>query len=98
MRIGHKSHYGVVDLTLYSMKPHLNKAKKKIGPMLDDDMKILVTSKSVSVRLAVPIVKFDKAFDSQLSEIKRAFDAVERLYELSNLIEYDEILGGANIL
>ena len=46
----------------------------------------------MSIRIKVPIVKFDEEFDKYIDEIKISLNSIERLQNLLTKIDYKKIL------
>lgn len=93
IRIDHKSNRGDVDLRFNNVGEYFYEISKILDGKLDSDMLIVRTGKSMSIRLKVPIVKFDGEFEDYIDEIKICLDAVVRLQSLLSKIDYKKILG-----
>ena len=96
IRIDHKSNKGNIDLKFENVGEYYYEISKLLEGKLDDDMSIVQTGKSMSIRLKVPIVRFDDEFEKYIDEIKNCLDSVVRLQNLLSKIEYKKILELAN--
>ena len=87
-----KSNKGYVDLTFNGKADIIDKIKSflsnAIGNYYEQGYTVVKTGKSCVIRLTVPIVDFSKPFDIQIDLVKQSFDAVEKLFELSNKLDY----------
>lgn len=90
--IYHKSNVGCVDLTLHGVDESVKDLRLKLNTIIDDDMMILKTSKSLSIRLTVPKIHFNRDFSQQVENLHLAMKAVERLYFLSSETSFFEII------
>jgi hypothetical protein len=89
--ITHKSNKGYVDLMFRGLGKHLGHISKCLENILDDDMLIVQTGKSGSVRIHVPVIDFKDDFDKQVSNLDLAFQAVTRLTKLSGEINTEKL-------
>lgn len=92
IRIDHKSNQGYVDLKFDGVGEYFSEISEILKDKLDKDMSIVKTGKSMSIRIKVPIVKFDEEFDKYVDEIKISLNSVERLQNLLTKIDYKKIL------
>jgi len=92
IKIDHKSNRGDIDLKFEGVGEYFSEISEILKNKLDDDMSIVKTGKSMSIRIKVPIVKFNEDFNDYKSEIKLCLDAVERLQNLLLRIDYRKIL------
>lgn len=90
--ITHKSDRGYIDLTFPGVAECYNEVSDILEGKLDKDMFIVRTGKSISIRIKVPIVKFNDEFANYINEIKICLDSVVRLQNLLPTIEYKEVL------
>ena len=92
IRIDHKSNRGDVDLRFNNVGEYYYKISKILEGKLDNDMLIVRTGKSMSIRIKVPIVRFNEKFEDYIEEIKICLNAVVRLQNLLSKIDYKKIL------
>jgi hypothetical protein len=90
--ITHKSERGFMDLTFQGLADKFFEVKNIISNSLDDDMSLEVVTKSLAVRIKVPIVNFESDFDDCINELDLCFKAVDRLLNLLEKIDYVSIL------
>ena len=96
IKIDHKSNRGDVDLKFEGVGEYYTEISEILTEQLDEDMSIVKTGKSMSIRIKVPVVKFDEEFSKYTNEIKLCLDAVERLQNLLTKIDYKKILNLKN--
>ena len=72
---------GDVDLQLRRLDSNLDSIKNKYQGTINDEMKIVQTNKSVSIRIRVPQIDIEGVFNDQLDNIDIALKKVETLYE-----------------
>ena len=96
IKIDHKSNRGDIDLKFEGVGEYFSEISEILKNKLDDDMYIVKTGKSMSIRIKVPIVKFNEDFNDYKSEIKLCLNAVERLQDLLLRIDYRKILSLKN--
>ncbi len=87
VKIAHKSDKGFVDLTFFGIKEQYFHFREQTLEYLDQEMKILLTGKSIAVRIVVPIIDFKEDFNSSNVEIHQALEAVDKLNKLSDKID-----------
>ena len=59
-----------------------------IGAMNSDNLcNVVKTGKSCAIRINVPVITFSKSFEEQETLVHQAFQAVDRLYNLSIKLE-----------
>ena len=87
----HKSDSGFVDLTFRGMASKSELFRKLLTPYLEKDMKIVVTSSSMAVRIIVPVILFKNPFSYYEGEIKDVFETVSRLTGFANNLDCDII-------
>ena len=92
LKIDHKSNRGDVDLSFEGLGNYYSEISNLLDGYLDENMIIVQTGKSMSIRIKVPIVKFNENFEDYIYEVNESLKAVERLYNLVNKINYNEIL------
>ena len=96
VRIAHKTDRGFVDLTLGRMGNYLSEIKAYLSNKLREDMTVVKTNKSISVRIRVPEIDFKKSFASYIDEMIICLQAVDTLYDLLVNIDikkiYDDLL------
>ena len=78
----HKSDRGYMDLTFIGKKND-NDLKQRLNNLLESDMSMHITGKSLAVRIIVPKIDFKKDFNDYLKEMKESLDAAYRLYDFS---------------
>lgn len=94
MNIIHKSDRGVVDLELADLGGAEDSIKLLLKDVLEDDMHVVNTSKSASIRIRVPEISFAGLFEEQLEAIYVCFEAVRRLAKVSERINYAVLVNG----
>src|SRR5690606_8130022 len=72
---------GDVDLQLRRFGSSLDKVKSEYQGTLNDEMTIVRTNKSVSIRIRIPKIDIEGNFNDQLENIDIALRKVETLYE-----------------
>ncbi len=82
VKIIHKSDRGYMDLTYYG-EANNHELIKELSEVLESDMFIRITGKSLAIRLEIPIIDFKKDFNDYLNEMKASLDAASRLYDFS---------------
>lgn len=92
IKIDCKSNKGDVDLKFDGVGEHFSEISEILKGKLDKDMSIVKTGKSMSIRIKVPIVKFNEKFEKYIDEIKISLDSVERLQKLLTKIDFKKIL------
>lgn len=92
IRIDHKSNRGDIDLKFENVGEYYYEICKILEGKLDEDMLIVPTGKSMSIRIKAPIVRFDDEFEKYIEEIKICLDSIVRLQNLLSKIEYNKIL------
>lgn len=90
--INHKSDRGFIDLSFPGVGEYYNEISNILEGKLDEDMSIVRTNKSMSIRIKVPIVRFNENFEKYTNEMKICLDSVVRLQNLLSRIEYKKIL------
>lgn len=89
--IYHKSNMGRVDLTYSRQADKADEIKKFlveiIGDYYEKGFNVVKTGKSCAIRINVPIVTFLKPFEEQEGLVHQAFQAVDKLYNLSIKLE-----------
>lgn len=90
--INHKSDRGYIDLSFPGVGDYYNEIANILDGKLDEDMSIVRTSKSMSIRIKVPIVRFNESFEKYTEEIKICLDSVVRLQKLLSKIDYKKIM------
>lgn len=87
----HKSDKGFVDLTFKGLGNKYGLFKNLVQAYLDEDMTIHQTSKSIAVRLHIPIIDFKSDFNDCENEIKISLDSAMRLLNLLDRLDADKI-------
>ncbi|MFP3604680.1 hypothetical protein [Paraburkholderia sp. SIMBA_053] len=77
VRISHKGNASCIDLIVRNCPSE--RLKMAVGPLLDDEMSVKQAGRSAVVRVDVPRIWPQDAFDSQLDNIKAIFVAGERI-------------------
>ena len=86
----HKSDRGFIDLTFKGIdnyKLFMEVAK----PILEEDMIVVRTGKSISIRVNTKKLSFKESFEDNVEIIKTAFDNIERLICLVEKIDINKI-------
>lgn len=90
-KIKHKSDRGYMDLEFPKMAGKYFDFLKIVKNDLDKDMTVTITSKSISIRIMVPIIDFKQEFTNYISEMKICMDSAVRLQELLSKLNLKEI-------
>ena len=94
VKIIHKSDKGYMDLTFDKMANHIDIFNKYIKD-IKQDLKIVKTGKSLSIRLDVPSIDFKKEFDNYIDKMHECMSSALKLYDtlskINVLMMYDEI-------
>ncbi|MFH5882567.1 hypothetical protein [Liberiplasma polymorphum] len=91
VRIAHKSDRGFVDLTLSKLGEHIKTVKSHIKDKLHDEMEVIKTNKSISIRISVPKIDFKEPFHNYIDEMIICLKAVETLNDFLESIDVEEI-------
>ena len=95
VRIIQKSDRGYLDLTFSKMGNYPNIFHKYLNELLEEDMKIERTKKSMAVRIYIPVIDFKNLFNKELDNVKQSLNNALRLYKLLNKVDvnamYSEI-------
>ena len=91
IKIIHKSDRGFLDLTFSKMGNYPNVFFKYLNNIIEEDMLIERTNKSMVVRINVPIINFKDSFDDQAEKVKTCLDNALRLYKLLNNVDVDNM-------
>lgn len=65
-RLIHKMEKGYIDLELSGQAENHTDAATKYSDVISEDMEIVVTGKSLAIRIEAPTLSFEKTFDEQL--------------------------------
>lgn len=88
----HKTNFGFIDLMFHnslSKQVYFDALEKYISKMGFENVKSVVTGKSISFRIQVPVIDFDKHFDEcNKNDLDKCFEACEKLTELAKVISY----------
>jgi hypothetical protein len=89
--IYHKSNMGRVDLTYNRQADKIDDIKKflvgLIGDYYEKGFNVVETGKSCAIRINVPVITFLKSFEEQKDLVNQAFQAVDKLLNLSMKLE-----------
>lgn len=91
IRVQHKSDRGYVDFEFSNMINYYNSFSEYVSNLMDDDMSIVKTGKSLLIRLNVPIIDFHKEFSNFISEIHMVLALVSRFYNMYSKLDIDYI-------
>lgn len=91
IKIRHKSDRGYMDLEFPKMAEKYFDFYDLVKKVLDADMTVHKTGKSVSIRLLVPKLDFKQEFINYISEMKISMDSVIRLQNLLKKLDLKEI-------
>lgn len=91
IKIQHKSNKGVLDLEFSKIGNKYHEFAHIVNPVIDEDMRIERTGKSLSIRLEIPVVDFKKTFESQIDELVIIFDKAMRFYDLLLKIDMPKV-------
>lgn len=72
----HKMEKGYLDFQLSNRAPEYDDLLKQYSDILPEYMELVVTGKSVSFRIEVAPLSFDKEFDEQINNLSQLVDAV----------------------
>ena len=90
-KIRHKSDRGNMDLEFPKLADKYFDFMNQVKDILDSDMSVQVTGKSLSIRLKVPIIDFKQNFNDYCNEMKISMDAVVRLQNLLSKIDLNKL-------
>ena len=76
VKIFQKSDRGNLDLTFSKMGNYPNIFHKYLDDVIEDDMRIEKTNKSMVVRINIPIIDFRSSFDDQIDKVKDSLDNI----------------------
>ncbi len=79
MTIVHKLSRGVVDLQLPGMGDKLDELRESISEYLSDEIELVQTNKSASLRISVPVVEKTMLFKDQEQNVAQGLVAARRL-------------------
>ena len=79
----HKSEQGFVDLEFRGKAEEKPRLYNETHNQLEPGMQWVITGKSASIRIEVDKIDFSKPFEQYEKEIKKAFEAIDRLYRLA---------------
>lgn len=88
IKIYHKSDKGFIDLTFADYGDKTRELRDKLINIIDDDMLVVKTNKSAAIRIKTNPIDFNCNFEIVKDDVRKAFEAVERLYLLLNKIDY----------
>ncbi len=91
VKIIQKSNRGYLDLTFSKMGSYPNIFHKYLDNIIEDDMHIEKTGKSMVIRINIPAIDFKESFDNQIDNIKISLDNALRLYKLLNNLNVDSM-------
>ena len=92
IKIQHKSNMGNLDLEFTRIGNLYYEFGNIVNNSLDEDMSIVRTGKSLSIRLEIPIVDFKKDFYDQIDDLKIVYDKSMRLYDLLLRLDTPKII------
>lgn len=92
IQIYHKSDRGFADLCFPGVSQKYYEIFDLIKEHLKEDMSLKKTGKSLSVRIVVPKVSFSDDFYEKIEEVTKCLEAVERLQDLTKVIDCETIL------
>ncbi len=94
IHIVHKANKGYVDLTFPGLAQYYKQVKSIIKKQLPNDNELILekTSKSIVLRMIVPIIDFKSSFEKQKNDVIKCLNAIVELQNLLKSIDYDEIL------
>lgn len=81
-KIRHKSDRGYMDLEFPCIADKYYEFFDIVKEDIDEDMSVHITSKSISIRIHVPIMDFKQEFTNYISEMNESMEAVNRLQNL----------------
>ena len=91
VKIFQKSDRGNLDLTFSKMGNYPNIFHKYLDDVIEDDMRIEKTNKSMVVRINIPVIDFRSSFDDQIDKVKDSLNKSLRLYKLLNNVDIDNM-------
>ena len=91
VKIIQKSDCGYLDLTFSKMGDYPSIFHKYLDNLIEEDMKIEKTNKSMVVRIDIPVIDFRSSFDEQLDKVKDSLNKSLRLYKLLNSVDIDNM-------
>jgi len=86
-----KSDRNKLDLTFSRMGKYPNIFHKYVDDVIDKDMIVDKTQKSMVIRLAIPIVDFKSDFDEQIDNVRLCLNNTIRLYEILKRIDVNSM-------
>lgn len=84
--IQHKSNHGQIDLEIAGYANYRHQFAQDNQHLLDPDMSLVQTGKSLSIRIKVPVIDFHQPFSLYRSDITRCLQSAMRLQKLSHSI------------
>lgn len=90
-KIRHKSDRGYMDLEFPGLANKYYEFLELVKEIIDEDMSVHITGKSVSIRIRVPIIDFKQDFSNYNSEMIESMEAVIRLQKLLKKLNLKEI-------
>jgi len=92
----HKSEFGYVDLTFESAKERISQIddmiKNSFGCYEKIGASIVVTGKSVALRMTAPILDFKLPFEEQKSKVKDCYRVISKMSDLANRLDVVKVL------
>ena len=92
VRIQHKSDRGYLDLEFARIANFYYEFSNVVNESLDEDMTIVRTGKSLSIRLLIPIMDFKQDFFKQIDKLEETCIKAMRLYNLLNKLDMPKII------
>jgi hypothetical protein len=86
MEIVHKGAWGFVDLQIAGHGEKIDYIEKILNPFMKEDMEIVKTGKSASLRIIVPKVDSTLKFDNQMKNIEKSLAIAKKLLKVGALI------------
>lgn len=87
----HKSEFGYIDLTFESAKVYIQKIdnliKSTFGSYDDIGASIVVTGKSVALRMLVPKLDFKLSFEEQKTKVEECFNTINKMTRVANQLD-----------
>ncbi len=92
----HKSEFGYVDLTFESAKDYISQIdeliKNTFGSYEEIGASIVITSKSVALRMTVPVLNFKLPFEEQKTKVEECYKVISNMSNLAKRLDAVKVL------
>jgi len=86
MNIVHKLSRGAVDLQIFGMGDKLDEFYSSVSHLLKEEIELVKTGKSATLRITAPVVDRFLAFQDQINDVEQGLIAAEKLLNIGVLI------------